>query len=75
MIRSFVIRTVHQVLFGVIKSEIVMGGACGWKVLMGKPERKRPLRKICRKGEYNIKVDLQDEGGNEWIHLALGKVP
>lgn len=46
------------------------------KVLMGKPERKRPLRKICRRGEYNIKIDLQEErGGKEWINLALDKVP
>jgi hypothetical protein len=29
---------------------------------MGKPERKRPLRKICRRGEYNINIVLQEEG-------------
>ena len=48
------------------------------KVLMGKPERKRPLRKICRRGEYNIKkliLKRKRGGGKEWIHLALDKVP
>ena len=42
------------------------------KVLVGKPEGKRPLgRPRCRR-EYNIKVDLQEvrRGCGDWIELA-----
>ena len=32
------------------------------RVLVGKPERKRPLRRARRKWEDNIKTDLQEVG-------------
>jgi len=42
------------------------------RVLVGKPERKRPLRRPRRRWEDNIKMDLQEVGvGREdWMELA-----
>jgi len=41
------------------------------RVLVGKPERKRPFRRPRRRWEDNIKMDLQEVGGGmEWIELA-----
>ena len=57
-----------------------MGGACSaygegggvYRVLVGKPEGKRPLGRPRRRWEDNIKIDLQEVGcwGMEWIRLA-----
>ena len=58
-----------------------MGGACsaygGEKrcikgFLVGKPEEKRPLGRLRRSGEDNMKMDLQEvgRGGLDWIELA-----
>jgi hypothetical protein len=44
-----------------------------YRVLVGKPEGKRPLGRPRRRWEDGIKMDLTDigwEGGVEWIHLA-----
>ena len=42
------------------------------RVLVGKPDGKRPLGRPRRKWEDNIKMDLQDVGcrGMDWIELA-----
>jgi hypothetical protein len=32
------------------------------RILVGKPDRKRPLARSGRKWKYNIKMDLQEEG-------------
>jgi len=42
------------------------------RVLLGKPEGKRPLRRPRRKWEDNIKKDLQEVGGGfeDWMELA-----
>jgi hypothetical protein len=42
------------------------------RVLVGKPEGKRPLGRPGRRGENNIKKDLQEVGGGhgDWIELA-----
>ena len=42
------------------------------KVLVGKPEGKRPLGRSRRRWEDNIKMDLQEveSGGMDWIELA-----
>ena len=42
------------------------------RVLVGKPERKRPLGRPRRKWEDNIKMDLQEVGGGsgDWMELA-----
>jgi len=43
-----------------------------YRVLVGKPEGKRPLGRPRRRWEYNIKMDLQEVGcgGMDWIELA-----
>jgi hypothetical protein len=42
------------------------------RVLVGKPEGKRPLGRLRRKLKDNIKLDLQEVGGGrgDWIELA-----
>ena len=42
------------------------------KVLVGKPEGKRPLGRPRRRWEDNIKMGLQNvgSGGGDWIELA-----
>ena len=44
----------------------------GERALVGKPEGKRPLRRPRRRGEDNIKMDLQEVGcgGMDLIELA-----
>jgi len=50
-----------------------MGGACStmgerrgvYRVLVGKLELKRPLRRSRRRWEYNIKMELQEVGWRE----------
>jgi hypothetical protein len=43
-----------------------------YKILGGKPERKRPLGRSRRRWEDNIRMDLRymGWGGMDWIHLA-----
>jgi hypothetical protein len=44
------------------------------RVLVGKPEGKRPLERLRRRWEDGIRMDLREigwgGGGVEWIHLA-----
>ena len=42
------------------------------KILVGKPEGKRPLGRPRRRREDNIKMDLQGVGGScgDWMELA-----
>jgi len=49
-----------------------MGRGGVYRVLVGKPEGKRPLGRTRRRWEDNIKMDLQDVGcgGIDWIELA-----
>jgi len=53
-----------------------MGGTCSTygigEVLVGKPERKRPLGRPRRRWEENIQMALQEVGcgGMDWIELA-----
>jgi hypothetical protein len=57
-----------------------MGGACSaygegrgvYRVLVRKPEGKRPLGRPRRRWEENIKMELQEVGcgGMDWIELA-----
>ena len=48
----------------------LMGGG-EYRVLVGKPEGKRPLGRSIRRWEDNIKLDLQELGcgGMDWIEL------
>ena len=43
-----------------------------YRVLVGKPEGKRPLGRARRRWEDNIKIDLQEVGcgGMDWIDLG-----
>ena len=43
-----------------------------YRVWVGKPEGKRPIGRPWRRGEDNIKMDLQEVacGGTDWIELA-----
>ena len=43
-----------------------------YRILVGKPEGKRPLGRPRRRWEYNIKLDLQEVkcGGMDWIELT-----
>jgi hypothetical protein len=56
-----------------------MSGACStyggrgvYRVLVGKPEGKRPLGRSGRRCEKNSKIDLKEVGcgGMDWIELA-----
>ena len=42
------------------------------RVLVGKPEEKRPMGRPTRRWEDNIKIDLQEVGGilGDWMELA-----
>jgi hypothetical protein len=60
-----------------------MGRACSthlyesnaYRVLVGKPERKRPLGRPIHRWEQNIKMDRREIGrsGMDWINLAQDK--
>jgi hypothetical protein len=43
-----------------------------YNILVGRPERRRPLRRPRRRWEDNIKMDLREKGFGDvdWIHLA-----
>jgi hypothetical protein len=50
-----------------------MGRACSpYRILVGKPEGKRPLGRPRRKWVVNVKMDLREIGwdGVDWIGLA-----
>ena len=46
-----------------------------YRILMGNPERKRPLVRPRHRWEYNIKMDLREVGcdAGDWIDLAEGR--
>jgi hypothetical protein len=60
-----------------------MGRACStngekriaYRMLMGKPEGKRPLGRPRRRWEVNIRLDLREMGwsGMDWIDVARDK--
>jgi hypothetical protein len=43
-----------------------------YNILVGRPERRRPLERRRRRWEDNIKMDLREIGFGDvdWIHLA-----
>jgi hypothetical protein len=45
-----------------------------YRVLVGKPEGKRPLGRLRRRWEDNIKMDFQEVGGGcgDWIGVGSG---
>jgi hypothetical protein len=72
--------TAHPILFGEKIENNEMDGACSvygerrgvYRVLVEKPEGKRPLGRPRRRWEDYIKMDLQEMGcgGMDWIELA-----
>jgi hypothetical protein len=46
-----------------------------YKVLVGRPEGKRPLGRLRRRSEDNIKMDLTETGseGVDWIQRAQSR--
>jgi hypothetical protein len=61
-----------------------MGRACrmyggktrgAYRVLVGKPERRRPLGRPRHRKENNITMDLREEewGGMDWIDLSQNR--
>jgi hypothetical protein len=53
-----------------------MGGRGVYRVLVGRPEGKRPLRRRRRRWEDDIKMDIRELGidGANWIQLAQDRV-
>jgi hypothetical protein len=56
-----------------------MGWACStygekkgaYRILVGRPDLRRPFGRLKRRWEDNIKMDLQDVGwGMDWIELS-----
>jgi hypothetical protein len=47
-----------------------------YRVLVGRPESKRPLGRLRRRWDDNIKMDFREIGINEtnWIQLAQDRV-
>jgi hypothetical protein len=42
-----------------------------YRILVGRPEGRRPLGRPRRRWEYNIKMDLKQwDGGMDWIKLV-----
>jgi hypothetical protein len=73
--RSFIIGTVQQILFGTSNREMRWAGqvaSMGENRGGGKLEGKRALRKTMSRWEDYIKMDLQEVGfgGVDWIDLA-----
>ena len=52
--------------------ELMVEGRVVHRVLVGKPEGKRPLGRPRRRWEDNIKMDLREVGGScgDWMELA-----
>jgi hypothetical protein len=47
------------------------GESCAYRILVGRPEGRRPLGRPRHRWEYNIKMDLQEVGWSmDWIELA-----
>jgi hypothetical protein len=49
---------------------------CVYRVLVGRPEDKRPLGRPRRRWEDNIKMNLREIGinGTNWIQLAQDRI-
>jgi hypothetical protein len=43
------------------------------RVLVGKPEGKRPLGRLRRRWEANIKMEVEEVGGGRWDWMELAQ--
>jgi hypothetical protein len=50
-------------------------GRGAYRILVWRPEGRRPLGRLRRRWEDNIKMDLQEEGwgGMDWIDMAQNR--
>ena len=72
MISGFRRSVSEMCLFWDFKQGRTLKGRGVHRVLVGKPEGKRPLGRHRRRWEYNIKLHLQEVGGGcgDWMELA-----
>jgi hypothetical protein len=51
-------------------------GRGAYRILVGRPQGRRPLGRPRRRWEDNIKMDLQEVGwgGMDWVDMAQGQV-
>jgi len=81
IMRSFVTCTFHQILFGEMRwlGQVTCMGDMrnADKILVGKPDRKRPRERPRRRWEDNIRMDLRKIGwkGVDFTHLAQDRDP
>jgi hypothetical protein len=78
--RSLRVYTLHQIMVGGKIEENEMDGACSmyrerrgvYRVLVRKPEGKRPLGRPRRRWDNDIKMDIREMGcgGMDWIDPA-----
>jgi hypothetical protein len=45
-----------------------------YRILVGRPERKRPLGRSRRRWEDNIKIDFEKVGRGAWTGLSLLRI-
>jgi hypothetical protein len=57
------------------KNKLVMNCKNAYRILVGKPEGKTPLRRLRRRWVDNIKIDVRKIGwgGGGWIDLAQNR--
>ena len=48
----------------------IEGGRSAFKILTGKPTGKRPLGRPRRRWEDNIRMDLEEKVGGNWVYSA-----
>ena len=79
-ISSFLFKNIKIEMYRTIILPVVLCGCMGqgrgvYRVLVGKPEGKRPLGRPRRRWEDNIKIDLQEVGGGceDWKELPQGR--
>jgi hypothetical protein len=65
--RSFITCTLRQVQFEEVKRN-------AYRILVGNPEGKRPLRRPRRRWVCNIKMDLRDIGWDGIGNKPLGSI-
>jgi len=79
IMRSFITCTLHQIVWGDLIKVGEIGGACStqgamrnaYKILDRSPAGKRPLGRLTRRWEDNIRMDLREIGWEvvEEVHL------
>jgi hypothetical protein len=59
-----------------MKGREIDGSCSTYKILVGKPEGKRSLRRPRCRWKYNIRTDVREIGWEplNWIHLAQDRV-